>query len=128
MGGIANKYCDKIYLTDDNPRFESPKVIRDQIKRKIKKKKYVEISSRADAISKAVSELNSGDVLIVAGKGHENYQEYKKRYFFSDKLEIIKAVRKKNNSLSNSLKTNILIEAFNSKILNKKSLINSVCL
>ena len=38
MGGIANKYCDKIYLTDDNPRFENPKVIRDQIKRKIKKK------------------------------------------------------------------------------------------
>ena len=38
MGDIANKYCDKIYLTDDNPRFENPKVIRDQIKRKIKKK------------------------------------------------------------------------------------------
>ena len=94
MGDIANKYCDKIYLTDDNPRFENPKVIRDQIKRKIKKKKYIEISSRSDAISKAVSELNSGDILIVAGKGHENYQEYKKRLFFSDKLEIIKAIRK----------------------------------
>ena len=59
--------------------------------------------------------------MIVAGKGHENYQEYKKRSFFSDKLEIIKAIRKKNNSLSNSLKTNILIETFNNKILNKKS-------
>ena len=81
MGDIANKYCDKIYLTDDNPRFENPKVIRDQIKSKIKKKKYIEISSRSDAISKAVSELNSGDILIVAGKGHENYQEYKKRLF-----------------------------------------------
>ena len=80
MGDIANKYCDKIYLTDDNPRFENPKAIRDQIKRKIKKKKYVNFS-RANAISKAVSELNSGDVLIVAGKGHENYQEYKKRLF-----------------------------------------------
>ena len=41
MGDIANKYCDKIYLTDDNPRFENPKLIRDQIKRKIKKKKYI---------------------------------------------------------------------------------------
>ena len=128
MGGIANKYCDKIYLTDDNPRFESPKVIRDQIKRKIEKKKYVEISSRADAILKAVSELNSGDILIVAGKGHENYQEYKKKSFFSDKLEIIKAIRKKNNLLSNSLKTNILTETFNNKILNKRTLINSVSL
>ena len=65
MGGIANKYCDKI-ITDDNPRFENPKAIRDQIKRKIKNK-YVEISSRSDAISKAINELNSGDVLIVAG-------------------------------------------------------------
>ena len=128
MGDIANKYCDKIYLTDDNPRFENPKVIRDQIKRKIKKKKYIEISSRSDAISKAVSELNSGDILIVAGKGHENYQEYKKRFFFSDKLEIIKAIRKKNNLLSNSLKTNILTETFNNKILNKRTLINSVSL
>ena len=81
MGDIANKYCDKIYLTDDNPRFENPKVIRDQIKKRIKKKKYVEISSRSEAISKAVSELNSGDILIVAGKGHENYQEYKKNLF-----------------------------------------------
>ena len=80
MGDIANKYCDKIYLTDDNPRFENPKAIRDQIKRKIKKKKYIEISSRSDAILKGVSELNSGDILIVAGKGHENYQEYKKRF------------------------------------------------
>ena len=128
MGDIANKYCDKIYLTDDNPRFENPKVIRDQIKRKIKKKKYVEISSRADAISKAVSELNSGDILIVAGKGHENYQEYKKILFFSDKLEIIKAIRRKNNLLSNSLKTNILTETFSNKILNKRTLINSVSL
>ena len=81
MGDIANKYCDKIYLTDDNPRFENPKVIRDQIKKRIKKRKYVEISSRSEAISKAVSELNSGDILIVAGKGHENYQEYKKNFF-----------------------------------------------
>ena len=128
MGDIANKYCDKIYLTDDNPRFENPKVIRDQIKRKIKKKKYIEISSRSNAISTAVSELNSGDILIVAGKGHENYQEYKKRLFFSDKLEIIKAIRKKNNLLSNSLKTNILTETFSNKILNKRTLINSVSL
>ncbi len=128
MGGIANKYCDKIYLTDDNPRFENPKAIRDQIKRRIKKKKYVEISSRSDAISKAINELNSGDVLIVAGKGHENYQEYKKKTFFSDKLEIIKAIRKKNNLLSNSLKTNILAETFKNKILNKRTLINSVSL
>ncbi len=128
MGSIANKYCDRIYLTDDNPRFENPKVIRDQIKRKIKKKKYIEIPSRASAISKAVNELKSGDILIIAGKGHENYQEYKKKIFFSDKLEITKAIRKKNNLLSNSLKTNILTETIKNKILKKNMLLNSVSL
>ena len=51
-----------------------------------------------------------------------------KKTFFSDKLEIINAIRKKNNLLSNSLKTNILNETFNNKILNKRTLINSVSL
>ena len=47
---------------------------------------------------------------------------------FDDGLKVVKAIRKKNNSLSNSLKTNILIETLNNKILNKKPLINSVSL
>ena len=51
-----------------------------------------------------------------------------KKYFFSDKLEIIKAVKKKNSLLSNSLKTNILTETFKNKILRKRILINSVSL
>ena len=58
----------------------------------------------------AVNELYSGDVLIIAGKGHENYQEYKTKKFFSDKSEILKAINKKNLYLSKSIKTNILRE------------------
>ena len=54
MGGIASKYGDKIYLTDDNPRTENPRLIRNQIKSGIKKHKYFEIPSRAKAISKAL--------------------------------------------------------------------------
>ena len=75
MGGIANKYCDKIFLTDDNPRYENPKKIRNQIKKKISRSKLVEIASREKAIKVAIKSLNSGDILLVAGKGHEIYQE-----------------------------------------------------
>ena len=126
MGSIANEYCDKIYLTDDNPRRESPKSIRNQIKKGIKKNKFKEIPSRAKAISTAINNLKSGDVLIVAGKGHENYQEYKSKRFFSDKEEILNSVNKKNILLSNSLKTNILREYLNNNVINKNIKIDYV--
>ena len=127
MGIIAKKYCENIYLTDDNPRSENPKFIRGQIKKGLKNKKFFEISSRSKAISIAIDKLNSGDVLIVAGKGHENYQEFKKKIiFFSDKLEILKSVFNKNKNLSKSIKNNILKEILNSKIINKKRSIKLV--
>ncbi len=125
MGAIANKYCDKIYLTDDNPRLESPKLIRNQIKKGLKQNNYFEIPSRSKAIYFAINKLNSGEILIVAGKGHENYQEYKKKKFFSDKLVILKAISKKNKNLSKSIKTNILREMLKSKKIHKKFYINS---
>ena len=79
-GSIANKYCDKIYITDDNPRTEDPKLIRTQIKN-INPNKLIEISSRSKAIFYSVNDIKSGDILIVAGKGHENYQEYRTKFF-----------------------------------------------
>ena len=69
-------------LTDDNPRFENPKLIRNQIKKGLKKKNLLKFPQEQKLFQKLVSELNSGDILIVAGKGHENYQEYKKKNFF----------------------------------------------
>ena len=118
MGKIANDLCDKIYLTNDNPRTESPKKIRNEIKTKILKSKLVEISSRKNAIGKAIKDLRSDEILIVAGKGHENYQEYYTKKFFSDKACIIGAIDKKNKKLSKNLKTNILKEHLNKKISN----------
>ena len=82
MGSIAKKYCNTIYITDDNPRTENPKFIRSQIKKGLNNKSFFEISSRSKAINLAINNLNSGDILIVAGKGHENYQEYKKKKIF----------------------------------------------
>ena len=125
MGTIAEKYCENIYLTDDNPRFENPKLIRNQIKKGFKLKKFFEIPLRSKAISLAINKLNSGDVLIVAGKGHEKYQEYKTKKFFSDKIEILKAISKKNKLLSQSIKTNILQENLKDKLINKRKFVNS---
>ncbi len=125
MGNIAGKYCDNIYITDDNPRFENPKLIRNHIKKGVKKNKFIEIPLRAKAIQTAIQDLNSGDILIVAGKGHENYQDFKKRKFFSDKLEILKAIHKKNLNLSKSIKNNILRENLKSKKIKKNTKINS---
>ena len=76
MGKIANTYCKKIYLTDDNPRKENPQKIRNQVKVNIDKNKLIEIQSRKSAIAKAIQELKSGDILLVSGKGHETDQEY----------------------------------------------------
>jgi MurE/MurF fusion protein len=112
MGRIANYYCDKIYLTDDNPRNEEPKKIRSQIKKSINKLKLHEIPSRSKAIKEAIEELRTGEVLVVAGKGHENVQDYgNKKNFFSDKKTILKNINKKNKNLSNEFKLNILKEA-----------------
>jgi MurE/MurF fusion protein len=111
MGKIANYYCDKIYLTDDNPRRESPTKIRLEIKNKIKKSKLYEIPSREKAIKEAINHLKSGEILVVAGKGHENTQDYgNSKKFFLDKDIILKKIKTKNKSLSKSIKINILKE------------------
>ena len=124
MGKIANNLCDKIYLTDDNPRNENPKKIRREIKKKINKLKLFEISSRKKAISDAIKNINSGDVLLVAGKGHENYQEYFNKRFFSDSECIIKNIKHRNNKLLNDWKLNIVAEKTKQKIFKKNQKIN----
>ncbi len=120
MGKIADKYSDKIYLTDDNPRSENPSKIRKDIKKGIKKIKIQELPSRRKAIHEAVMNLNTGELLLVAGKGHEKTQDYgKRKLFFSDKKEILKSIKLKNKLLSTDLKLNIINEEANTKISNK---------
>jgi murE/murF fusion protein len=126
MGKIANQYCDKIYLTDDNPRYENPKVIRNSIRKNINKSKIYETSNRANAIKKAILDLKTGDILIVAGKGHEKIQEYKKiKKLFSDQEEILKNIKIKNKALSTNLKLNILKELSNSNYISSNLKINN---
>ena len=131
MGKIASNYSDKIILTNDNPRFESPEKIRKDIKKGVKKNKIIEISNRALAITEAIKNLNAGDILLVAGKGHEKTQEIEnKKIFFSDRKIILNAIKIKNKNLSENLKINIIQEAAKIKRLStiisvEKARINS---
>jgi UDP-N-acetylmuramoyl-L-alanyl-D-glutamate--2,6-diaminopimelate ligase len=72
MGAIASKLADEVIITDDNPRKENP----DQIRREILQTALgaIEIPGRQEAITKVISELQRDDILLIAGKGHENYQ------------------------------------------------------
>ena len=126
MGKIAGKFSDKIYLTDDNPRNENPSKIRNDIKRGIKKVKMEELPNRKKAIQKAIMNLKTGELLLVAGKGHEKTQDYGgKKLFFSDQDVILNSIKLKNNFLSKNLKLNIIKEQSKSKISNK-ILINNI--
>ena len=95
----ALKYSDIIIVTDDNPRFEDPRKIRDDMIRNLKPedlKKIKVIGDREIAIKKAVNLLSEKDVLLIAGKGHENYQLIKnKKIFFSDKITAKEYLTKK---------------------------------
>ena len=118
MGKIAEKYSDKIFLTDDNPRYENPNKIRKDIKAGIKKVSIEEIPNRTHAINKAIQGLKTGDLLLVAGKGHEKIQDYgSKKLFFSDRKIILNSIKIKNKYLSNNVKLNIIKEQSNKSIL-----------
>ena len=89
MGRIASEIADEVIITSDNPRDEDPDSILDEIEEGIATACHSRISDRNEAIKKAVSMLRRGDVLLVAGKGHEQYQEIASRkYFFSDQERL----------------------------------------
>jgi len=77
MGEIAAKIADFVIITSDNPRYEDPYSIIAQIEAGVKKSggKYVAVTDREIAIEYALNLLEDGDILLVAGKGGENYQE-----------------------------------------------------
>ncbi len=91
MGAIAGKYSDYVFVTSDNPRTEEPGKILDDIEEGIKNicNKYEKIEDRKTAIEKALSIANKDDVILVAGKGHENYQILKDRIIHFDDSEIV---------------------------------------
>ena len=95
MGRIANLYANRIYITDDNPRFEDSSKIRQSIL-KYCKNQAIEIPDRKKAIINAIDDLKKNEILIIAGKGHENFQLIRGiSYPLDDYKVATKALRKK---------------------------------
>jgi len=93
MAAIACKFSDQVIITSDNPRDEDPMDIIQQMQEGIKitdRRKVLVIADRKEAIKTATTLSSVGDIILIAGKGHENYQEIKGvKYPFDDK-EIVK--------------------------------------
>ena len=140
MARIANKYSKKVYVTDDNPRNEDPKKIRNDLVKVIDSNKCLNIGNRAEAIKKAIVDSEQNDIVLVAGKGHEEEQIYKNKILYISDKKIIKNIKlkikvltkKKKNYLQNKLilkkiKGNINIDNFeglaiDSRVVKKNNL------
>jgi UDP-N-acetylmuramoyl-L-alanyl-D-glutamate--2,6-diaminopimelate ligase len=86
MGRIASELSDEVIITSDNPRYEDPLEIIREIERGISKKNYEIIEDREKAIKRAIKKSKPDAVILIAGKGHETYQEIKGlRRHFSDR-------------------------------------------
>jgi UDP-N-acetylmuramoyl-L-alanyl-D-glutamate--2,6-diaminopimelate ligase len=91
LGAVATRLADKVIITNDNPRREDARVIIDEILAGAGANHHVE-QDRARAISQAVRSAKKGDVVLIAGKGHESYQEIDgKKYPFSD-AEVVQRI------------------------------------
>ncbi|MDE7252123.1 MAG: UDP-N-acetylmuramoyl-L-alanyl-D-glutamate--2,6-diaminopimelate ligase [Acetatifactor sp.] len=94
MGEVSGKLADLTIITSDNPRFEEPQAIIEDIKTGIAKTegRYVEICDRKEAIRYAIEHGEPGDIVVLAGKGHEDYQEIKGVKYPMDERDLIREV------------------------------------
>ncbi len=90
MGRIAADLADRIIVTDDNPRSENPATIRAQILAECPD--AMEVGDRTEAITRAVELLQSGDVLVIAGKGHETTQTVGKEILHHNDAEVVRGL------------------------------------
>jgi UDP-N-acetylmuramoyl-L-alanyl-D-glutamate--2,6-diaminopimelate ligase len=85
MGEIAERLADHVILTDDNPRHEDPENIVADILRGMKREHRV-VHRRIEAITNAIESARPGDIILLAGKGHEDYQQIgDERIAYSDR-------------------------------------------
>ena len=94
MGEVSGRLADFTIITSDNPRFEEPQAIIDDIITGISKTdgNYIEIIDRKEAFRYAIMHAQTGDVIVLAGKGHEDYQEIKGVKYHMDERELIREV------------------------------------
>lgn len=94
MGEVSGKLADLTIITSDNPRFEKPEEIIDDIVTGIEKTdgKYIRITDRKEAIAYAIQHGEPGDIVVLAGKGHEDYQEIEGKKYPMDERVLIKEI------------------------------------
>jgi len=97
MGEAATELSDYAIITDDNPRCEASEDIIQDIEKGIKKNNYLVMPERKDAIIKSLSLAKGGDIVLIAGKGHEGYQARKgRKVHFDDRETAEECLRSMN--------------------------------
>ncbi|MGL4825809.1 MAG: UDP-N-acetylmuramoyl-L-alanyl-D-glutamate--2,6-diaminopimelate ligase [Alphaproteobacteria bacterium] len=92
MGSIAEALADWVIVTDDNPRYENPAKIRREVLENCSKAK--EIPDRREAIAQAIQGASPGDLILIAGKGHEHYQQVGSVYHLFQDTDVVKSLLK----------------------------------
>lgn len=92
MGRIGTDLSDLAIITSDNPRTEDPEAIIRDVLAGIEKDNYMVVENRRDAIKKSIEIAKAGDVIVIAGKGHEDYQILKSGKIHFDEREIVKEI------------------------------------
>ena len=102
MGEVSGRLADLTIITSDNPRFEEPLAIMEDIKTGINRTtgKHIDIADRKEAIKYAIENGEPGDIIVLAGKGHEDYQEIKGvKYPMDERVlisEVLEELKEKN--------------------------------
>lgn len=94
MGKIGSDLSDLAIITSDNPRTEDPMFIIKEILTGLEKNNYIVEENRREAIKKAIIEAKKGDVIVIAGKGHEDYQILKEGKIHFDEREVVEEIIK----------------------------------
>ncbi len=104
MGEVSGKLADLTIITSDNPRDEEPQAIIDDIKTGMAKTNgaYVEIPDRKEAIAYAIHHGEPGDIIVLAGKGHEDYQEIRGKKYPMDERVLIREILEEDKKAKNA--------------------------
>ena len=101
MGEVSGKEADFTIITSDNPRFEEPEAIMADIRTGMQRTngKFIEIVDRKEAIAYAIAHGEPGDIIVIAGKGHEDYQEIRGVRYPMDDRELVREILEEGKAL-----------------------------